>query len=359
MDEVQESPRFIHLLPFVEEEKPHWHLIAAGSLLEPVLQKEGIEFPVGRVTFMDLYPMTFMEFLQSRGEQGLVEYAANLSLNDTLPANFREVFRQYFYEYLMVGGMPEAVRLWQSKQDIRAVQKIYEDSLQAFREDLYKYSASAQVKYLDHVLMTVPQLGGSNAAYVQVGQNQFKTREVHKASDTLAKVRLLHKVPQTDSRKVPLQEKSQRKHKWLFADLGFCVHQQLNALDYILKPSKWEEQFRGRIMEQMAGQTLIGAKIVNREKLFYWAKPRHKGEAEIGFCYPLNDRMVGLEVKASAKKPAKALLSFLDEVENGLAVQSDPWQFGYCETKFAGKAYKVAYLPVYLLEFLGRYLGFD
>lgn len=169
--------------------------MAACSLLEPILRKEGMEFPVGRVTFMDLYPMTFMEFLQARREQGLVEYAANLTLDNSLPGNFREVFRQYFYEYLMVGGMPEAVRIWQSTQDIAAVQQIYDDLFQAFREDLYKYSAAAQVKYLDHVLMKIPQLAGSNAAYVQVGQEQFRTREIHQASDTLAKVRLLHKVP--------------------------------------------------------------------------------------------------------------------------------------------------------------------
>lgn len=110
-------------------------------------------------------------------------------------------------------------------------------------------------------------------------------------------------------------------------------------------------------MEQMAGQTLIGANVANRENLFYWAKPRQKGEAEIDFCYPLNDRVVGLEVKSSPKKPAKALFSFLDEVDNGIAVQSDPWQFGYSKTTFAGKTYRIAYVPVYLLEFLGQYLG--
>lgn len=357
LDEIQEAPELIKLLRFIKEERPHWHVIAAGSLLEPVLAKAGMEFPVGRVTFLDLYPLTFLEFLKAQGEDNLVDYAYKLDLTDNLPANFREVYQQYFYQYLLTGGMPEAVKVWQTNQDVSQLQQLYDDLFQAFREDLYKYTGNGQAKYLDQVLMTVPQLAGSNAAYKEVGQNTYNTREIHHAADTLEQLRLLHKIPQTNAKAVPLQGHSQRKHKWLFLDLGFCVHQQFHSLTYILSPEKWGEQFRGQIMEQVTGQTLIGGKIAHRNQLFYWAKPRHKGEAELDFCYPFNDKVVGIEVKSSAKQPARSLLSFQDEVTKGIAIQSDLYQWGYQRASFNGKNYRIAYIPIYLLELLNHYLS--
>lgn len=352
IDEIQESPEIIKLLRFVKEERPHWHLIAAGSLLEPILEREGMEFPVGRVSFLDLYPLTFTEFLMAMEERGLVDFMEHLRLNDSFPANFKEVLQAYFYQYLMVGGMPEAVAVWQSTGDIGQVQQLYENLFQGFREDLYKYSTTAQIKYLEHVLMTVPGVAGTNAAYVNIGQNEFKTREIHWACDTLEKIRLLHRVPQTDSTEVPLTGKPKRKHKWLFADVGFCVHQTFNSLDYILRPKEWHEQFRGQMMEQIAGQTLLAAHFTSKTNLFYWAKPRQKGEAEVDFCYQRNESIIGIDIKSSSQKAARALFSFSDAVTNGYPVQSDLEQFGRYEVKFGGQSYPITFVPVYLLEYL-------
>lgn len=359
IDEIQHSPSLIKLLRFIKEERPDWHVIAAGSLLEPVLEKEGMEFPVGRVTFLTIHPMTFSEFLLATGQKGLVDYAENLTLDQAFPNNFKNEFIQQFYKYITIGGMPEAIQIWQKEGDLQAIRQLYQNILQGYREDLYKYSSHAQLKYLEHVLLQMPFIAGTNFAYAKLGEEQYRTREMRQAADTLEKAGLIHRLPATESMSLPLMSKLKRRPKWLSVDFGFCIHQGFHSIDKIIQPAKWEEHFRGRMMEQFAAQLLIASGNTAGENLYYWSKPKQKGEAEMDVCFQKNDRVIGIDIKSSDKYPARSLYSFNDAVSSSIAIQSGMTKWGWQTHHFKSKTYQFAYIPVYLLEWVDRYIDED
>jgi predicted AAA+ superfamily ATPase len=357
IDEIQHSPSLIKLLRFVKEERPDWHVIAAGSLLEPILEKEGMEFPVGRVSFLTLHPMTFGEYLHAIGQQGLVEYASALRLDAPFPEHIQNEFIKQFYTYITIGGMPEAIQIWQEEKDLQAIRDLYRNIYQGYREDLYKYSSRAQRKYLAHVLWQMPFVAGTNCSYTKIGQEQYRTREMRQAAETLEKAGLLHRLHATESTSLPITPKQKKRPKWLSVDYGFCIHHGFHSLQNIFQPRQWEESFRGRVMEQYAAQQLIATGKKAGENLFYWSKPKGKGEAEIDLCFQLDNHMVGIDIKSSDKNPARSLFSFQDAVNHAIPVQSGLAKWGWQTSHFNGKSHRFAYIPIYLLEWIDRYMS--
>jgi len=167
LDEIQNAPGLIKLLRFFYEQMPDLHVIASGSLLDVILEREGFSFPVGRVEFAYMYPLDFFEFLGAKKERELLDYLKNTSPKKKIPDAIHEDALKKFYEYTMIGGMPEIVRTYAENGDMDALSPLYAALLTGYSEDVYKYSSLANSKYLHYVIEKAPLYAGPFAVLAQ------------------------------------------------------------------------------------------------------------------------------------------------------------------------------------------------
>ena len=157
LDEIQHSPEAVAILRYFYEKVPDLYVIAAGSLLETLIDKQ-VSFPVGRVEYMYLFPLSFLEYLKAVGE---VQAAEMLQVNEVPPNYAHEKLLGLFHQYTMIGGMPEVVAHYAEHQDLTALQKIYNSLLVGYQDDVEKYAESAaQARIMRHIVRHVPLNAG-------------------------------------------------------------------------------------------------------------------------------------------------------------------------------------------------------
>jgi uncharacterized protein len=139
-------------LRYFYEEIPELHVIAAGSLLEVKIRSEGFSFPVGRVEYCYMYPVTFDEFLLALGETETLEYIFSVKTDTVIPEEIHAMISKKFHTYLLVGGMPEAVARYAETQSFIEIDTVYESILTGLRDDVAKYATAAKVKYIQHII---------------------------------------------------------------------------------------------------------------------------------------------------------------------------------------------------------------
>jgi uncharacterized protein len=355
-DEVQAAPNIVRLLRYLREEAPEWHVIATGSLLGPMIEREGREFPVGRVTFLRLHPFTFTEFLQATGYSSLVEQIIRMSPGKPLSATLHREALMHLYAYFAVGGMPEAVARHVAGGPMMEVRKVYDDLLTTYQEDVYKYGKDVQTGHLVHLIRTLPSFAGTIAAYAHLGEGHYRTREMHEAAGLLERVHIVTQVEATEAVRPPLHPRPRRQGKWLYLDAGFLWGATGVDVPGETAFNRLHESFRGRFLEQYVGQQLLALPQVPADQLRYWAVPRGKGEAEVDFCFPYQGRMVAVDVKASEKAASRSLLSLYDRNPEAILVQCGPGPLARETVVFAGKDYPLLRLPWYAVEALPRIL---
>ncbi len=342
IDEIQESLEALKLLRFFAEDKPNLHLIVAGSLLEAKMAGKW-SVPVGRVEYMYLYPMTFFEFLQAHGQERFIE-----------KNNFRvthDLLINHFKNYLLVGGMPEAVSSFVKDNSFIKVQDIHSRLILSYKEDLDKYSTTSNKKYLELVMDFGPKIAGGVYKYENFGGSEYKSREIGEAINMLQKVMLLKEIPSINSINLPFINKFKRAKKMIWLDVGIVNFINRISIE-ILKG-----EYKGRIMEQSVGQILISKGLRRSEELVYWSRNKDEGSAEVDFCFQHKDKIVGIEVKSGNTKNLKSLFSMIDIGGDKVFPVRVSWDsFGIEEYNYGGKKYKILSLPFYLLERIDEFL---
>ena len=189
LDEIQDCPEAVQVLRYFCEKMPHLHVIGAGSLLEMSLAKAEIEFPVGRVQHLVMYPLSFAEYLNAIGESD-----AAIMLDEVpLPPHAADHLLDLFHRYALVGGMPEVVAEYARTRDTPALRDIYESLLQSYLDDVPKYARNdTMARVLDHCIRTAPVEAGNRITFAGFGQSNYRSREVGEALRTLEKALLLH-----------------------------------------------------------------------------------------------------------------------------------------------------------------------
>lgn len=349
IDEIQNSLPLIKLLRFFAEEKPELCVISAGSLLEAKIKREGFSFPVGRVEFLYMYPLDFFEYLQAKGENELLQLLQNHSLSQKIPPNIHQVAMREFYEYVMVGGMPEVVKNYIENRSLENLKTIYSSLSTSYMEDVYKYSSLAEAKYLNYVIETAPLFAGSLITYDKFGGSSFRSREMSRAFDTLEKVMLIYQVPATKTKALPLVSQRKRPKKLIFIDTGL-INYQMGIQEEFLKFPDLDEFYRGRIAEQIVGQSLLSQYFSWPVKIFYWSKEKGRGSAEVDFCLSVKDRIFGIEVKSGSVGRLKSLFSFSREVKSSNIIRVYGGNIGRNMVKIGENEKKLISLPFYLLS---------
>ena len=348
IDEIQNSPSLIKLLRFFYEQRPNIHVIAAGSLFQAKIEREGFSLPVGRIEYAFVYPLDFFEYLEAQEETELLNFLTSISLEDKIPEAIHQEALRHFYEYTMIGGMPEVVKAYIENKNIDSLKSIYSSLFTSYSEDVYKYSSSANAKYLSYVIEQAPLFAGTTFTYDKFGGSNYRSREVSAAFGTLEKVMLVYQVQATKSREVPLIQQSKRPKKLLFLDVGLVNH-RMDVQEEFISLKDLNDFYRDRIAEQVVGQNILTQFIDHIPVILYWAKGKQEGTAEVDFCLQVKGTIIGVEVKAGGSGRLKSLFSFADAIKKHELMRIYSGHLRKEKVKIGGKTYKLTSIPFYLI----------
>jgi uncharacterized protein len=359
LDEIQAIPEAIPALRYFYEDMPELAVLTAGSLLEFVLSDHQFSMPVGRVEYLHMGPMTFIEFLEGIGEEKftlfLRNYCQGEEINTVIHQQLMDLLRTYFF----VGGMPEAVKVYAQTQNLRGVSEVHNSIIETYREDFPKYIGSRNLARIQHVFNFAARNVGKKIKYSQFS-NQDKSATIKADIELLCMARILSKVIHSHANGLPLQAEMEDKvYKLIFLDVGL-----MNAIcglgwEVISKINEKQLINEGAIAEQFIGQHLqeIISNTPNRQ-LNYWLRQGRSSNAEVDYILSINGQIIPIEVKAGATGSLKSLHQFMGEKQLPLAIRFDAGkpstQIIKTTIKQAEKLIDVSYtlqsLPLYLVE---------
>lgn len=342
-DEVQEVPKALSSLKYFCENAPEYAVVAAGSLLGVALHK-GTSFPVGKVDFMDLYPLTFQEFLCALGEERFVEI---LRGKDTdMVTMFKSKYIDRLREYYFVGGMPEVVQNYVDTKDFNQVREIQKNLLNYYQQDFSKHAEISLVPRLNLVWNSIPmQLAKENKKYIygQVRKGA-RAKDFELAIQWLLDCGLIHKVHRIEKPALPLKAYMNLDiFKIYLLDVGLLMAMTgLNA-QVIIDGNRIFTEFKGALTEQYILQQLIAGENVEP---YYYSAENSKGE--IDFILQGNTSVIPLEVKAEENLRAKSLKAFCEKYKPKYAVRTS--MSDYREQEW------MTNIPLYNIDRIGEYL---
>lgn len=312
IDEIQSCPRAIAALRYFYESRPGLHIIAAGSLLEFTMA-EIPSFGVGRIESLFLYPFSFDEFLEAQGLQTLVTYKQeNSSPDKPLPQPIYNKLVSQFKNFLLIGGMPEVVRMWIKTGDYSLCEPIQSDILLTYRDDFAKYKTRISPTILWQTLNAVALQAGEKFVYSKVEGTD--SRHVKEAISLLELAGIIHAVTHTSANGLPLgAEINERYKKYIFMDTGLMISLlNANPGDILLADTESIVN-KGGIAEVVAGLEI--AKYSNPRtpsELFYWVRMAKNALAEVDYITVINHRITPIEVKAGLKGAMQSLRLFME-----------------------------------------------
>ena len=315
LDEIQEAENGLTVLKYFQENAPEQHIVAAGSLLGIELHKKE-SFPVGKVDFMTLHPLNFLEFLKAVGDKELCGLLSgrDWQLVNTFAHKFAERLRQYYF----VGGMPEAVLAFSEEAGWEEVRDIQNGILRSYDRDFSKHAPAEIVPHIRQLWNSIPaQLSKENRKFVYgLVKEGARAREYELALSWLYDCGLIHQVFCVKAPKYPLKAYQEYTAFKLFTvDVGLLS--AMNGIDAetLLHGNAIFTEFKGALTEQYVLQQLV-----QQHEPYYWAKSN--SQSEIDFLLQYQGSVVPIEVKAEENLQAKSLRLYVKEYQPSLAVRT-------------------------------------
>lgn len=310
-DEIQEAPRAILALRYFYEEMPNQHLIAAGSLLEFAIEKVGI--PVGRISMLYMYPLSFFEYLIATGHQliakEILHHEPGVPIEDAIHTKILDLLG----EYLSIGGMPEALTRWIQTKDPASALNVLQQISATYRQDFEKYARKTQVKYLEQLFRQIPHLVGKDFSYREI-HGEYRKRELAPALELLERANIIHSIRHASGHGIPIgAEIDFEIFKVIYLDIGLC--QSLLGSDisiWFLRPLEGFEN-RGEIAEGFIGQELICyASPTNKAEIHFWKRREKSSSAEVDYLIQRGEKILPIEVKSGHGNTLRSLHIFLE-----------------------------------------------
>lgn len=355
LDEIQESPEAVGWLRFFREDHPELFVVAAGSLLEVRLQERGFSFPVGRVTFRVLRPFTYFEFLAANGRDVLAGHLGKaVSERRPIPPALHDQALDLLRDYLLVGGMPEAVARWVAERNPVAVRGVHRDLVQALAEDLQRFGNLREVGYLEAAFENLRHHVGLRFRYENFAPG-FKSQLMKNALSKLEAALLIHRVLPTSSLALPLRERTRSAAKLLPLDVGLALYTFGSGFE-TARALPLSQVLDGRAAEIFVGQQLLSTAPGFPGDLFFWVSESATSNAEVDYLVPIGGRPVPVEVKSAAAGSLKSLHQFLSRsgLRDGVRLHTGLPADERLEVRMpeGPLAYRLRSLPVYLAELL-------
>ena len=336
-DEIQEVPRAITSLKYFHEQIPELHILAAGSLLGVSVGKKH-SFPVGKVNFLSLYPLSFSEFLGAAGEaplQDLIDKGELRNLADPIHEKLIGLFKKYLY----LGGMPEVLAHYFKHQDIEAARNIQLELLKAYERDFSKYTDKNQTIKTSEVWNSIPYQLAKESKKFKYSDVKKKARAAHyeQTIEWLKGAGLIYVVYNVSTPKIPISGYADRsKFKIYLFDTGLLGALLNLPSSVIITADKLFEDYNGAFIENYAAVELNANNINN---LFYWTS---KSDAEVDFVIQKNLQIIPIEIKSGTSLNTKSIRSYAKKYAPEFIVRSSPRNYEHRDDFFN--------LPLYWLS---------
>jgi predicted AAA+ superfamily ATPase len=316
-DEVQEVPKALASLKYFNENAPQFQVLCAGSLLGVALH-QGTSFPVGKVAFLDLYPLSFAEFMRAMGKEPFVSLLeqGDFAMATTFKQEYIDLLKYYYY----VGGMPEAVFSFIRNRDFNEAREIQQRILVSYEQDFSKHAPKEIVPRIRMLWNSIPaQLTRESKKFIYgLVKEGARAREYEYALMWLTDCGLVHKVHRVTAPHLPLKAYEDLKAFKLFVvDIGLLSCMTRLRQDVLLDGNEMFIEFKGALTEQYVLQQL---KTLHGVEPYYWTNDRNT--AEIDFLLDTGNRIVPLEVKAEVNLQSKSLKAFAEKHKPALSVRT-------------------------------------
>jgi predicted AAA+ superfamily ATPase len=316
-DEIQEAPKGLTSLKYFCENAPEYHIIVAGSLLGLTLHQH-ISFPVGKVQFLDLYPMNFYEFLCAIDKKRFADLMQTRDFSTI--TSFKTMYIEWLRQYYFVGGMPEAVACFAETQDLRKVREIQMNILRQYESDFSKHAPNDIVPRI-HLLWNaiLPQLAKENKKFIYAKIKQgARAREFELAMAWLLDCGLINQVYRVTKPDLPLKAYVDfSAFKLFMVDVGLMVAMAGLDVKVLLEGSRIFEEFKGALTEQFVFQQLVQNAHLG---IHYWSSER--SDSEIDLLLQVENQIIPVEVKAGENLQAKSLKLFCEKYKSQTAIRT-------------------------------------
>jgi uncharacterized protein len=335
LDEIQACPRAIVALRYFYEELPDLNVIAAGSLLEFAMRD--ISFPVGRIQFLTMYPLTFGEYLWAAGKQDAAEIIRGKpkQLSDALHNMLIDELRRYFF----VGGMPQAVKAYADTGSMKESFFVQEDISETLKMDFSKYSPRVDKMCLQSVLTAISKRVSQQIKYASLAEG-YSNPTIKKAFDLLCLAKIATPIRSADPSGLPLGASASAKiFKCLMVDIGIMRTLCSMPVDVEYGNPDLLKIYNGAMAEQFAGQEMM---VSQNGSLYYWSRPAKSSSAEVDYLAIINGAIVPVEIKSGAAGRLKSLHLLLETYINcpkGMVFSSHP--------KKSSTSNRLEFLPLY------------
>ncbi len=336
-DEIQECPRALTSLKYFRENAPQYDIIVAGSLLG-VACHEGTGFPVGKVSFMNLFPLSFEEFLLAMGEGRFVEL---LNKKDFKTIKlFNNKYEKLLKQYCYVGGMPEIVQDFVENKDFESVRNLQKEILSAYEEDFTKHITTNTVAKIRLLWKSIPaQLSKENKKFIYgAAKEGARARDFEAALSWLINSGLVYRVNKITKPDLPITAYEDFNSFKLFVlDVGLLGAMTDLQADTIIDGNRIFEEFKGAIAEQYVLQQF---KTIKDLPVFYWSNETSR--AEIDFVIQIKSDVVPVEVKAERNLQAKSLKVYMEKFKPNYAIRTSMADYK--------KTNSLIDIPIYAIE---------
>lgn len=311
LDEIQDCPQAIQALRYFKENMPELHVVGAGSLLELVLRNADFRIPVGRISSLYLYPLSFKEFLLAYNPQAL-EVIEHATIDNPVPNAIHQHLLKQAHLYSLLGGMPEVLATYKETEDLQRAQIIQSEILETYEKDFGHYEKIAPVSHLKICFSMAPKMIGQQIKYNKIDPD-LRSTHLKQAFSALEAASILQRIQATTAQGFPLDATvNEKKFKLNFIDTGLA--KRANKLDaQLLLEKDIMLVNQGALAEQFVGQELLAySENYEAAKLYFWARDL-PATAEVDYLFPHGKHIYPIEIKSGATGKMRSLFQYLKE----------------------------------------------
>ena len=353
IDEIQEVPKALNTLRYFYELAPEISVIAAGSMLETLFDKH-ISFPIGRVEYKVIRPVSFPEFLSAMGETAALEQLSQVPF-----ATFAHTkLLRLFHTYALIGGMPEIVQHYATHKDLVRLGPMYDSLIIGYMDDVGKYAKSrAQILHLRHCIQSSFAQAGKRIKFEGFGNAAYKSREMGESLRTLEKALLLQLIYPCTTATLPLVPDIKKSPRLQILDSGL-LNYFVGIQKEIIGTDDLNKIYQGTLIEHLIGQELLACQYNALSALHFWVREKKESTAEVDYLFPYDGLIIPIEVKSGKEGTLKSLHSYMDLAPHDMAIQfyAGALNITNAITK-NGKQYQILNLPYFLGSQIEKYIA--
>ena len=353
IDEIQEVPKALNILRYFYELAPEISVIAAGSMLETLFDKN-ISFPIGRVEYKVIRPVSFPEFLSAIDETAALEQLTQVPL----AAFAQKKLLNLFHTYALIGGMPEIVQHYATHKDLVTLGPIYDSLISGYIDDVEKYAKSnAQILYLRHCIQSSFAQAGKRIKFEGFGNSAYKSREMGESLRTLEKALLMQLVYPSTTATLPMIPDKKKSPRLQILDSGL-LNYFVGIQKEIIGTDDLNSIYQGTLIEHLIGQELLAFQYNALSMLHFWVREKKESTAEVDYLFQYDGMIIPIEVKSGATGTLKSLHSYMDIAPHNFAIRfyAGPLNITNAITQ-KGKHYQMLNLPYYLGSQIEQYIA--